>query len=305
MNILFSSDNNYVRHLGVAIYSILSHNIKIPSFRFYIVDNEISSDNKVSLFSSVKSLGNAELILIPFKKWSDNLHLNMLWPISLSAYARLFISEMIDQNAERVLYMDCDVFVNGDLFNLWNTDLGDNVIGAVQDQVPSNTKTCVGLNPYDPYFNSGILLIDLKKWRNNDLSNESMKFIASHEGKVIHHDQGVLNGVLKGQWKRLPLKYNVMTIHFMMAQDKIKKYFRDESSFYNDEEIRKAKSETVIFHFTPSFTSHPWEHNCKHPLRNLYREALKKTPWKDYPLEKEKSPWYVRIINWYYLNLYL
>ena len=297
MNILFSSDNTYVRHLGVAIYSILSHNKMTQDFTFYIVDNEISSDNKANLQSIVNAYGNAKLIFISFRKWSEVLHLNMAWPISISAYARLFIGEMIEKNVDRVLYLDCDVLINGDLYDLWNTDLGKNVVGAIQDQVHSKTKVSVGLSRYDQYFNSGILLIDLKNWREFDVGNRSMNFITSQEGMVVHHDQGVLNNVLKGRWMRLPLKYNVMTIHFMMTQDRINKYFRDGSIFYNKEEISNAKNNPVILHFTPSFTSHPWETNCKHPMCNLYREALKKTPWKDYPLEKEKSPWYVRLIN--------
>lgn len=302
MNILFSSDNNYVRHLGVAIYSILCHNKRISNFKFYVVDNEISSENRSKLQSLIQNFNNAELVFIPFKNWSDSLHLNMVWPISISAYARLFISEMIENDVDRVLYLDSDVLVNGDLYDLWNTNLHENVVGAVQDQVPPKTKNGVRLSSNDPYFNSGILLIDLKKWRKFDMTNESMQFISSHGGRVIHHDQGVLNGILKGKWERLPLHYNVMTIHYMMPQAKIKKFFHDDSLFYIDEEIADAKHNPVILHFTPSFTTHPWEENCKHPWANAYRETLAKTPWSGYPLEKEKNPWYLKLINWYYRN---
>ena len=90
MNILFSSDDNYARHLGVAIYSLLSHNTSIPQIRIYVIDNNISPDNIKKLNQVISSFRNAEMILIPFKKWADSLHLNMMWPISLSSYARLF-----------------------------------------------------------------------------------------------------------------------------------------------------------------------------------------------------------------------
>ena len=300
MNILFSSDDNYARHLGVAIYSLLSQNTKIPKFRIYVVDNNISSDNIIKLNQIIVSFENAEMILIPFKKWADSLRLNMSWPISLSSYARLFVGEMLPEDVDRLLYFDCDILVNGDISSLWNTNLGDNIIGAVQDQVFGEIKVAVGLNVNDPYFNAGILLINIEKWRKENLTNLSKDFIESHNGCVIHHDQGVLNGLLKNRWKRLPLKYNVMTIHYLFSQSRARCFFHEHSSFYNDEEIADARHNPVILHFTPSFTSHPWEKNCKHPLRDLYKTVLNNTPWAGTPLEKEKSRWYVKLINWYY-----
>ena len=302
MNVLFSSDNNYARHLGVAIYSLLSHNTSIPLIRIYVIDNNISLDNITKLNQLISSFGNAEMILIPFRKWADSLHLNMMWPISLSSYARLFVADMLPLDVNRVLYMDCDMLVREKISELWSTDLGENLIGAVQDQVSETAKTRIGLDPSEQYFNAGLLLIDLKKWRNARIGDKCVRFIEAHDGQVMHHDQGVLNGVLKNQWVRLPLKFNVMTIHYMMSQKRILSFFREKSSFYDKEEIDEAKLQPVILHYTPSFTSHPWECNCKHPMRNLYLEVQKQTLWTDCPLEKSKSPWYVKLINYYYRN---
>ena len=302
MNILFSSDDNYARHLGVAIYSLLSHNTSIPQIRIYVIDNNISPDNIKKLNQVISSFRNAEMILIPFKKWADSLHLNMMWPISLSSYARLFVDDMLPLDVDRVLYMDCDMLVRGEISELWHIDLGDNIIGAVQDQVSETAKTRIGLNFSDQYFNAGLLLIDLKKWRQARIGDKCVRFIEAHDGQVMHHDQGVLNGVLKNQWVRLPLKYNVMTIHFMMSQKRIIRFFHEKSSFYSIDEIDEAKHRPVILHFTPSFTSHPWERDCKHPMRNLYIDAQKHTPWSGFPLEKSNSPWYVKLINYYYRN---
>ena len=303
MNILFSSDDNYARHLGVALLSLLIHNKRSPKILIYVVDNNICSDNILKLEQITSSFENAKMILIPFKKWSDRLHLNMAWPISLSSYARLFVAEMLPLSVDRLLYLDCDMLVNDDISDLWNTDLGHNIIGAIQDRVPAKVKISIGLDSNDCYFNAGMLLIDLKKWRNVDMSKKCLSFIESHHGEVVHHDQGVLNGVLKGHWLRLPLKFNVMTIHYMMSQPKIQKYFKDESSFYGNEEISFSKANPTILHFTPSFTSHPWERNCKHPLRSLYQNTLNETPWKGIPLENDRNPWYVQLLNLRYQYL--
>ena len=89
-----------------------------------------------------------------------------------------------------------------------------------------------------------------------------------------------------------------MTIHYMMSQSKIKKYFKDEAMFYSRDETIAAIKEPIILHFTPSFTSRPWETNCSHPMKYLYNHLLNLTQWKDFPPINDRSPWYVRLINY-------
>jgi len=300
MNILFSSDENYARHMGVAMISIMQHNRDVEKIRFFVVNNRITPSTIEKLESLVRGFKNAEIIFIPFESYEKKLHLNLAWPISLSSYARLFVGEMLPTEIDKVLYLDCDVVVCGSISALWETNLNGKCLGAIQDMVPSNTKASVGLLPEDPYFNAGVLLVDLLQWRQQGIGWSCMEFIAVRDGRVTHHDQGVLNGVLKDNWKKLPLQYNVMTIHYMMNADKKRAFYRDKSVFYKEEEVEDAKINPIILHFTPSFTTHPWEHNCKHPLRKIYTDTLGYTPWRNLPLEKDNNPWYVKILNSFY-----
>ena len=216
MNILFSSDDNYARHMGVAMISILRHNREVEGIHFYVINNQITLSNIEKLEGVINDFDNAEISFIPFACIEKQLNLNLSWPISLSSYARLFVGEVLPVEVERVLYLDCDVVVNGPLFDLWNTNLYGKCIGAIQDTIPSRTKASVGLSSKHPYFNAGVLLIDLKQWREYNIGKKCLNFIDSYSGRVTHHDQGVLNGVLDGQWKRLSLKYNLMTVHYMI-----------------------------------------------------------------------------------------
>ena len=300
MNILFSSDDNYARHLGVAMVSIMLRNKDAEKIHFFVINNRITLANLEKLESVVGRYDNAEISFIPFDAFVKQLHLNLSWPISLSSYARLFVGEMLPTDLDKVLYLDCDVVVNDSIEDLWETDLCGNILGAVQDTIPSKTKASVGLLSQQPYFNAGVLLIDLNRWRDHAIGHKCLAFIESHEGCVTHHDQGVLNGVLVGQWKRLSLKYNVMSIHYMMTQSKIKDYYKDAADFYDAYEIEVAIKKPTILHFTPSFTTHPWEKHCCHPLRDCYKQDLDDTPWRNYPLDKDKNPWYVRLLNFRY-----
>lgn len=303
MNILFSSDDNYVQHLGVAMFSLLDKNRGVSKIHLFVVNNHIEEENIARLQQIVSMFSNADLHFLSFDNWASSLDLKMAWPISISAYARLFAADMLPESIDRVLYLDCDMVINADLTELWNSSLNDCCIGAVQDQVSSQVKTKIGMKPNDPYFNSGLLLIDLKLWRENKYGEQCLEFIDKHHGYVVHHDQGVLNGLFEGRWVRLPLKYNVMTIHYFFNQRQILKYFNDDSPFYSGREVNLSVKTPVILHYTPSFTTHPWETGCFHPQKDIYRNNLQYTPWASSDLYKAKTPWYQKLINWRYRNL--
>lgn len=303
MNILFSSDDNYAQHLGVAIYSLLEHNRNVDIIRVFVVDNDISNENKQKLKCVVDSFSCASIEFISFAKWRDSLHLDMSWSISISAYARLFVASILPENIHKVLYLDCDMIVCEGLEKLWNTKMNGRIVAAVQDTVSDSIKTAVGMCPTERYFNSGLLLIDLKAWRTNDCEQKCIRFIEDRNGNVMHHDQGVLNGIFHNAWLRLPLSYNLMTIHYLFSQKVVGKIYKDHASFYLAEEVTNALMSPVIIHFTPSVTTRPWVKSCQHPMRNMYWEILRKTPWKGTLPEIDKDKWYVKLINWFHRNI--
>lgn len=301
--VLFSSDDNYVQHLGAAMYSLVAHNCDFEEIQIYVIDNDISVSSKEKLESIISQFLNSKIIWVPFAEWKSKLNLNMAWNISISSYGRLFLAEILPENVDRILYMDCDMIVCDSLAEIWNVDLKRKVLAAVQDDINDSTKATVGLLPQDPYFNAGLLLVDLAAWRAQNIGVACLQFIDSHGGKVVHHDQGVLNGVLKGKWHRLPVECNLMTIHYIFNLDQISRYYGDHAVFYTAEEIEKAKQKPVILHYTPSFTSRPWVRGCAHPQAKTYWKAVYKTPWKGARLEADHTKWYVRLINWRYRKL--
>lgn len=79
-----------------------------------------------------------------------------------------------------------------------------------------------------------------------------------------------------GDYVNLPIKDNLMTIHYMLSREKLLNYFHEEAGFYPQEEIEAAKKAPVILHYTPSFTSRPWCRDCRHPLKALYWEIWRR-----------------------------
>ncbi|MDO5482473.1 MAG: glycosyltransferase family 8 protein [Bacteroidaceae bacterium] len=299
---IFSSDNNYAQHLGVAIYSLLYNNKWSEHTVVYIIENLITETNKKKIEKVVSLFNNAEIRWITFDRWKEQLDLSMTWPISLSAYARLFVDGMLPLEVEKVLYLDCDMIVNASLYELWNLNLNDAVLAAVQDCVSDGIKNAVEVDSTAPYFNSGLLMINLRKWREDKIGERCVNYIYNKKGEVLHHDQGVLNGILQNKWIRLPLKYNVMTICYILSRKNMMKYYGEHAVYYSKEEIESAKEKPIIIHYTPSFTSRPWIKNCKHPLKYLYWNYLFLTPWKDVEPVRDTASWYVRLINWMFRN---
>ena len=299
MQIVYSSDDNYAQHMGASVYSLLSHNADLEII-IYVIDNGISSDNKEKLRQIIKQFPLSQLRWIDFSRWSKKLTLNMQWSISLSSYGRLFIGSMLPENVSRCLYLDCDMIICDRINELWNWNMQECTVAAVQDTVSRETKESIGASFSEKYFNAGLLLIDLNKWRSNNTEQACLDFIEQHHGSVTHHDQGVLNGLFHQDVSILPLKYNVMTIHYIMDRDRILRYFHEESPFYSEEEIAQAKAHPIVLHYTPSFTSRPWVKTCRQPKQALYWDALAKTPWVGSKAIEDNRKWYVRLIDWRY-----
>ena len=302
LNVVYSTDDNYAQHTGVSIISLLDNNRHFLNIEIYIIDNNISSENREKLVSIVDKY-DRQLTFIDFSEYKNKLKLNMEWSISISSYARLFLSDMLPSHIDKVLYYDCDTIIVDKLDEIWNEDISNYFLAGVKDTVNSNIKIAVGMNKSDDYINAGMLLINLKKWRQDNITDRFLDFIEQNNGKVTHHDQGVINGTLNGCIKILPLKFNVMTVFYTMKREDIIKYYNIDWDFYSEEEINEAINYPVYIHFTPGFVYRPWIKGCKHPKKDIYWKYLRITPWSNFKSLKDTSKIHIKIINNIYQRL--
>lgn len=303
INIAYSTDDNYAQHAGASIASVLENNIQIDEIIFYIINNNITEKSKSNLEAIVNKYNNAVLHFIDFDMYKEKLKLNMEWEISISSYARLFLASMLPETVDKILYFDCDTIIVDSIEDLWMTDIENYKIAGVQDTVNLSVKKAVDMPLEYRYVNAGMLLINIKAWRVAKVEELFLDFINSKNGNVIHHDQGVINGVLHKECKIVDLKFNFMTIHYFMKRRKLLKYFGVIEEYYSSEDVLKAKENPVYIHYTPSFTSRPWVSSCEHPKKDLYWKYLGLTPWKNEEPIVDNSKNHVHIINWMYKNL--
>lgn len=294
LHIAYSADDNYARHAGISILSLFENNLKVDSITVYIMENNISELNKQKLLYIAKTY-NRNIKFIKFDDIEKYIGITIWADRSLSAMTRLFLDKVIPNNVDKLIYLDCDTIINGSLESLWNIDMDSYCVAGVLDTTSNVSKTLVGLNKDDVYINSGVLLMNIKRWRKNSIDNKILKFIESYQGKIFHMDQGVINGALKNEILVIHPKYNVLTSYFSFSHREIV-YLNDLNFYYSEKEIIEAKENPIIIHYTPDHFNRPWIENCIHPLRKKYIDYKEISPWNEILLEYDKRKWYINFL---------
>lgn len=281
MNVIYSSDDNYARHVGIAITSLYDHNQDMEALTVYLIDDGISEENHQKLDRVAEKYGR-KIHYIPFEPYKKQLTLNNKWELPISAYARLFVAEMVPREVERLLYLDCDTIICDSLKALWETDMEGKTIAAVED-----VASCVFQPETDTpepyrYICSGVILIDMKKWRSIDALKKMLDYLDGRQGQVRHHDQTILNGVFWNDCKILHPRYDALTPTFLMSYENLRAYFKLWDKYYSKQEIRESVKDPAIIHYTSANIGRPWE-NKAHPKAKIYQKYWENSAWKDAP----------------------
>lgn len=196
MNVVYSSSDSYAPIAGVSIMSLLHNNTDADEINIYMIDNNISDENKKRFENMVDKFGR-NIVFIPRPDLNKMAGVDIevgRW--NISTFFRLFLCTILPDNLDRCIYLDCDTVVRHSLREFWETDLEDKIVAAVDDCRSDRYKTELNLPCDSTYTNNGVLLIDLKSWREMNVEKDFLNFIIAHNGDITYVDQGVLNGVL-------------------------------------------------------------------------------------------------------------
>ena len=200
--------------------------------------------------------------------------------ITNASFQRFFLHDYLP-DLDRVIYLDGDVLVRSSLRGLWEHDLDHRLAGGVRDgsipflSAPGSVEDwrALGVDPRSLYCNTGVMLIDLERWRLEERGQGLVDYVERHGGTVRLGDQGALNASLKGAWSQLDPTWNVQTEFF------------DENNlvaaFFEPETIRSAVEDPRIVHFTGY--AKPWRRRCDHPFAAEWTALLAETPFAGWP----------------------
>lgn len=282
-NILCATDDNYVPYCGIMLTSLFKNNYN-ENIHVFILTAGISKSNQTKLNELANTYSQTIDIIIvnaeSFKKCPirpDKDH------VSIATYYRLAVTELLPKDIDRILYLDCDMIIHNSIKELYDVNLSQYACAAVKDEAFFTNA------PYErleivkdlalPYFNAGMLLINLGYWRKHNVMERCMNYIAENSERLTFHDQDVLNGVLFGHIKYLKPAYNLQT-GFLYTT-----YFVNFDSNLQ-QEIREAISSPVIIHYTGY--SKPWQEISRHPYTTQWRYYKNQSLWEMMPLIKSK-----------------
>lgn len=285
MNLVYASNDNYARHLAVSLYSLFDHSRDEEAVAVFILSMGLSGETKKRL-CHVADLFGRQLEFIELGDLRERFaHEVDTGGYDLSIMARLFVGEVLPESAERVLYLDCDTVVLHSLKGLWETDLKGYLAGAVMEPtIYPEIKKQIGLGEGEPYFNSGVLLIDMKKWREEGAQQQLLDFYRKMGGKLFAGDQDTINGALKGRIRPLSPVYNFFTNYRYFHYSHLTRL----SPLYRsipEKTFRQAKKHPAVIHYMGD--ERPWIKGNFNHYRRAYERYLALTPWAG--AEKEEG----------------
>lgn len=209
IKIFLSSDNNYAPFVATTIASICDNTKSFCDF--YVLDGGITQENQEKICKLKEQFNNfsIEFIKIDYDKFLKNFeYKNKSTHVSISTYNRFFI-EQLKPNINRVIYLDVDIIALGDIKELWIQDLKNKTVGIIKDEGENDFitkyKEQFSLNYY---FNAGVLLIDLDKWKASGYSEKAFEFEKQNHEYLNFADQDIINAIIKDDCEILDSKFN-------------------------------------------------------------------------------------------------
>lgn len=210
MTVLYTANDGYLPYLGISLISLLQNNSE-EQIRVYVVLSEVKKENLDKLNSIRSQYPNLDLRIIngePYIEQMKKLKL-IQYRKSFVPNLRLFFTEYIDNDVDKLLYLDSDTLVVESLNELFAMDMDKNCVGVILDALAGPYKRCLGYGEDEPYFNSGVLLIDVKQWNRCNCTKTLFQMLEDRNNIHANPDQDYLNQLLHDKIKILSPKYNL------------------------------------------------------------------------------------------------
>ena len=269
IHVAFATDDQFAPHLGAAIASLLSNASKHKRINIYVLQQNLNYSNRRNLVQLEKLHQNTCIDLLKV----DSSKFKFLPLISgvhtIETYFRLGLSTLLPK-INKLIYLDADVIVMGNINDLWEQEIGDNILLAVEEPKYLNESRLksLGMKSNSPYFNGGVLLMDLKKMRDFGLEQKVFTYVNKKFKLLKYQDQDILNALFENRWQALPLAFNAYS-HLC------NKRREDEFIIYTRKDATFAVRNPHIIHF--NLYPKPWNLGCIDTRRKHYWEYLEKT----------------------------
>ncbi|MBE6632538.1 MAG: glycosyltransferase family 8 protein [Ruminococcaceae bacterium] len=211
--IFFSSDDNYIPYLDIAIASLIENASKDYNYRIIVLNTGLCGENVAKVKMNERDGFTIEFIDISKHLEDIKSHFKNVYHFSIVTYYRLFIASLFP-HYDKIIYLDCDLVVLGDISKLYNAPIGENILGAAPEQYVRSTaefrnyaSVALGVDP-DRYVNAGVLVINLEQFRKNKIEEKFTELITKYDFDLLDPDQAYLNYLCRDKIYELPNGWN-------------------------------------------------------------------------------------------------
>lgn len=248
LRIIYASDDNYAGLTAVSAVSLLKHN---PGAHIHLLGCNLKPESIDVIKSRVERHGGTFTYLDASPAINRLKAIGANSYVSYAVYARIFIPDLMPNETGKVLYLDCDTLVAGSLDELFATDLHGHPLALAPDVIHPRYKKVISLPANRPYYNTGVLLMDLAAWRTARCSERLTEELLHPHGINPLGDQDIIVRTLNSEIEPLAPRWNFLSQYFLL----------------------RRKDRPAIYHFSGNTLGRPWFTSSRHPLRETYRQA--------------------------------
>ena len=261
IRLLCAADARYGGYAGIMLASVLRANPG-EGFDIHLLSDRMRAGDRRKLAALVARAGSrltVHDVAARLAGYSDGIGNHL----SRTAYARLLIADLLPASLPRILYLDCDIICTGALRPLWQLAAAMPLLGAVPDRTGERWKARLGLPTDAPYFNSGVLLINLAAWRECDIAGKLIAWMAANPDKLALADQDAINACLWAEITPLPDRWNLQI-------------------GLDSGPLPAARlNEAVLLHYTSAHK--PWRFRFRGLGAEIFLRHKRQSPWRFKP----------------------
>lgn len=275
MKVIYASDENYFAYIYVSVKTLLESNRTVKDLQISYIYQNVCEEKRMFLKELGMQFGrDIEIREFDMPEVCDKLP---SFANSKTTFAKLFFASMYPDD-DVVLFVDPDTLVLDNIESLFDIDFGNNLIAGVTECLPIYHKAASHMYDEDQYINGGMVLCNLKKWREESFEAKAIER-ASDNRFNLNYDQGIINDLCKGRIYILPPRYNVLAEVFEFKSSKKIKRRYGFKKYYTQQQIDEALKKPAIIHFTGFLYGKPMSTKCTHPYSDFFWKKLKECPW--------------------------
>jgi lipopolysaccharide biosynthesis glycosyltransferase len=272
LNVLYQTGEFYAPFTGISILSLLRNNREEGLvINVYVIDDGIAPEDR----------GKMERLVDEYKQRLHFLDMSFagqlleqykatVWRGNCGPYFKLFAFDILGDDVKRILYIDGDTIITGSLVELMDIDMRGNIVAMTEEFDNADYfETALGFSKTDPYFNAGIMLVDVDAWKTEKVRDAMLQRLENRS--YMAADQGLLNVTLHGRIMPLHEKFNSYPY-----------YGRKTNAFF------EAEADPRIRHYIKFLGERPWDKNSRHPFTRVFDQYMAMSPWKD--MQKKEPP---------------